>query len=516
MANLRLATFASAFAAFLIRSTVADTCSTVANTTAIEIEYSPSIQYTTEQQNYWSTGCGALKPSCQLYPTTAEEVAAIVKVLNANNETFVIKSGGHNANKGFASIDGAPLISTKNLNEVNFDASSMTVRVGPGNDWEDVHEALQDAGVTVVGGRIGDVGVGGYVLGGGLSFLSTQYGWAANNIVEFEVVLANASIVTASNTSHPELYAALKGGMNNYGIVTAYIMEAHPQGQVGTMHSVCARYPIRSLANSAQVWGGNLIFTGDKTEQMLAALRDFTEYYPDEKAAIIMTAELSALGAIDMWIMFLLYDGPEPPAGVFDNFTAIGPFTNNCKTRSYYDLLSYNDFAVLKGSIYTITTETIPLPDVSASPEVLGAVYDNWRNTTESVIGVSGIIGSIAFQPIPKLLARKALEKGGDLIDLDDDVDRLIIEFNYSYFFATDDEKMDTATQKLYTGTRDVVTQYTASGQLPEAYLPLFANDGYFRQDYFSRLRTADFARQVRDAYDPAGFFAGRTGGWKL
>jgi hypothetical protein len=270
------------------------------------------------------------------------------------------------------------------------------------------------------------------------------------------------------------------------------------------------------MLTQLQIWGGNLVFTGDKTPQMLAAVRDFTEHYPDEKAAIIMTAELTILGAVDLWIMFLFYDGPTPPAGVFDNFTAIGPITNNCKTRSYYDLLTYNNFGVIKGSIYTITTETIPLPSVDVGAEVLGAVYDNWRNTTESVIAVPGIIGSIAFQPIPKTLARKARERGGDLIDLDDDVDRIILEYNYSYLFATDDAKMDAATQKLYTGTRDIVTEYTAKGKLPEAYLPLFANDGYYRQDYFGRLRTANFARTVRDQYDPAGFFAERTGGFKM
>lgn len=90
-------------------------------------------------------------------------MAAIVRVLNSNNDTFVVKSGGHNPNKGFASIQGGPLISTKELNEVIFDPASMTVRVGPGNDWEDVSAALQGTGVTIVGGRIGDVGVGGWV-----------------------------------------------------------------------------------------------------------------------------------------------------------------------------------------------------------------------------------------------------------------------------------------------------------------------------------------------------------------
>jgi hypothetical protein len=171
---------------------------------------------------------------------------------------------------------------------------------------------------------------------------------------------------------------------------------------------------------------------------------------------------------------------------------------------------------VLKGSIYAITTETLPLPDATVGEEVMGAIYDHWRNTTESVIAVPGVIGSIAFQPIPKMLARKALERGGDLIDLDDDVDRIILEFNYSYTFATDDKKMDAATQELYKGTQALVSQFQADGKLPEAYLPLFANDGYYRQDYFGRLRTADFARSVRDAYDPKGFFAKRTGGFKM
>jgi len=126
------------------------------------------------------------------------------------------------------------------------------------------------------------------------------------------------------------------------------------------------------------------------------------------------------------------------------------------------------------------------------------------------------VLSSIAMQPMPKVIARKAKEAGGDLIDLDDDVDRIIFEFDFSYLSPTDDAKMDAATQKVYNGVRQLREQYTARGQLPEAYLPLFANDAYHRQDYFGRLRTADFARAVRDRYDPTGFFAKRTGGWKL
>lgn len=58
------------------------------------------------------------------------------------------------------------LISTLDLNQVTFDEQTNTVSVGPGNKWEDVMGVLDGTGVTVVGGRIGNVGVGGYLLGG--------------------------------------------------------------------------------------------------------------------------------------------------------------------------------------------------------------------------------------------------------------------------------------------------------------------------------------------------------------
>jgi FAD/FMN-containing dehydrogenase len=65
-----------------------------------------------------------------------------------------------------------------------------------------------------------------------LSYLSTQYGWAADNIVAAEVVLANGEIVTATKTSNTDLFKALRGGGNNFGIVTTYTLQAYPMGEV--------------------------------------------------------------------------------------------------------------------------------------------------------------------------------------------------------------------------------------------------------------------------------------------
>ncbi|KAG4221901.1 hypothetical protein PC116_g29623 [Phytophthora cactorum] len=150
-----------------------NTCETVEAQTAIKVLKSFTIDYNKEQSQYWSTFSGDLKPTCILEPETSEEVAAIVSILHKNNETFAIKSGGHNPNNHFASVDGGPLISTKRLNEVIFNADSETVRVGPGNRWDEVGKKLDKTGYTVVGGRIGNVGVGGYLLGSKCTWRTT-------------------------------------------------------------------------------------------------------------------------------------------------------------------------------------------------------------------------------------------------------------------------------------------------------------------------------------------------------
>ncbi|KAK3938964.1 FAD binding domain-containing protein [Diplogelasinospora grovesii] len=510
MRSFTLRTLAAA-AAFITQATVgscSDVCDTIESTTNIDVLRPLSLGYQTEQAAYWSTGASLMQPSCILTPTTANEVSVIVKALLNSTERFAIKSGGHNPNNNFSSIQGGPLISTSHLNEVTLDTASQTVRIGPGNRWDDVSAALDGTGYTAVGGRIGNVGVGGLLLGGGLSFLSTQYGWAANNVVAFELVLANASIVTVSQQSHPDLFIALKGGGNNFGIVTAFTVRAHPQGQV---------------------WGGNLFFAATDTTNtaLLAAARDFTQYYPDPKAAIIVTAEMTAVGTVDSWIMFLFYDGPTPPPGVFDNFTGaagVTPLTNTCKTQSYNDFVTANNWAVVKGNVYTIGTETMPLPKVgsrsaaAAGLEVLESIHSHWRNVSESVLLVPGVISSIAYQPFPRRFARLARSMGGDLYDFDDDVDRIILEFDYSFTLPSDFSTIDQAVQDTYGGFRDRVVAYTRQGVLPSAYLPLFQNDGYFRQDYFGRLRAdrGQLAARVRDSVDPNGLWTDRTGGFKI
>ncbi|KAI1277128.1 hypothetical protein F5Y07DRAFT_113986 [Xylaria sp. FL0933] len=486
----------------------ADTCSTIAANTNIDVAYPLDLDYISEQSKYWSTSCSALKPTCILFPTSAAEVSTIIQTINEGNENFAIKSGGHNPNDHFSSVAGGPLISTARLDEAALDANTGVLRMGPGNRLDDIADKLQGSGWTFVGGRIGNTGTGGLMLGGGLSYMSAQYGWAASSALEYEVVLANGTIVTASDTENADLAKALRGGGNNFGIVTTYTLQTYRQGNI---------------------WGGNVIFvhTDEVASNLLRAVRDFTEYNTDDRAAVIVTSERSTglvipelidVELLDTWILFLFYDGPTPPEDLFRNFTEAGvPLLNLAKTRTYSELIGGSNWVVVQGSVVTIGTETVPLPSSQGSDEVMQGIHKHWRDVSGTTLLEPGIIASIAYQPFPKSIARQAKARAPDLIDADDDADRLILELNYSFIPQTDYTKMANVLEETYTGVRELVLGWQEEGILSEVYCPVFMNYGFYRQDYWDRLRPESraFAQQVAASYDPDGFFKTRIGGWK-
>lgn len=485
------------FFLFLGRA-IADTCSDVESLTSIDVSRPLSLAYTVEQNEYWSESCTLLKPSCIIFPTTVDEVAAVVNILRDNDEDFAIKSGGHNPNKYYSSVEDGPVISTSKLDQVLLNQETGVLRAGPGQRLDSISAELDGTGWTFVGGRIGNTGIGGLILGGGLSYMSSQYGWSASSVIEYEIVLADGSIVTASEDDHSDLYVALKGGGNNFGIVTSYVLQTYRQDDV---------------------YGGNLVFlrSKEKDQKLLKAVRDFTEYNDDDKAAVIVTAERANLNAIDTWILFLFYDGAEAPEGIFKNFTDVGPFLNTVRRRSYANMMGLSNWVVVEASTVHIATETVPLPSAENSFEVFDSLHTHWREMSASTLAVPGIVASIAYQPFPKRIAEAARARGDDLISAEPDVDKLIIEMNYS-FIPGPFEKMAGIMEDTYTGVRDRVLAWQNDGTLPsDVYLPLFMNYGFFRQDYFGRLKpeSRELARSVSDEYDPEGLFRERTGGWK-
>ena len=125
---------------------------------------------------------------------------------------------------GAANITDGVLISLSHLNQVILSPDHTTVQIDSGLRWAKVYTYLGQYNLTVAGGRYGDVGVGGLLLGGGINYFGSQVGWSMNTVVSYEVVLANGTVVNASADSNADLYWALKGGSSNFGIVTRFTM----------------------------------------------------------------------------------------------------------------------------------------------------------------------------------------------------------------------------------------------------------------------------------------------------
>lgn len=164
--------FAAAIGILTVAPALADICQTL-QASGRNVDKPFTLAYEQEQNNYWSTACASLRPRCQLSPNSTQEVADIVAALHDTTDQFAVKSGGHMPNNGFASIADGILISTRNLDQIVYNPDTTNVVVGPGLKWEDIVEGIEETGRTVVGGRMGAVGVGGYLLGGELLSLSS-------------------------------------------------------------------------------------------------------------------------------------------------------------------------------------------------------------------------------------------------------------------------------------------------------------------------------------------------------
>ena len=133
--------------------------------------------YDSTNTDYWNVGQSTNRAACAFFPGSAEEVSYVVKILNNHTSVqYALKSGGHNANLGFSSVNQGILISFRpNLANTTISANGSTADIGPGSRWDEAMMVLDRYCKAVVGGRLGHVGVGGYILGGGLSFLTSQY-----------------------------------------------------------------------------------------------------------------------------------------------------------------------------------------------------------------------------------------------------------------------------------------------------------------------------------------------------
>ncbi|KAI2725943.1 CAZyme family AA7 [Penicillium roqueforti] len=170
-------------------------------------------------------------PSALAFPTSSQQVADIVKCAADNGYPVQARSGGHSyGNYGLGGADGAVAIDLKHLQQFSMDKTTWQATIGAGSLLSDVTQRLSHAGGRAMShGICPQVGSGGHFTIGGLGPTSRQFGAALDHVLEVEVVLANSSIVRASDTENKDLFWAIKGAASGYGIVTEFKVRTEPE-----------------------------------------------------------------------------------------------------------------------------------------------------------------------------------------------------------------------------------------------------------------------------------------------
>lgn len=161
-----------------------------------------------------------------------------------------------------------------------------------------------------------------YARLGGNSFFAPQYGFACDGVENFEVVLASGYIINANLYSHRDLFKALKGGNNNFGVVTRFDFKTFPQGQL---------------------WGGFIFYPYQTLPSQLDALQDFTTASGagvDPYASVINAYIFGPTGPQAIANQYT-YTKPHAYPAILENFTNLQPQISN--SMRVADLLNITD-----------------------------------------------------------------------------------------------------------------------------------------------------------------------------
>ncbi|PGH43001.1 FAD-linked oxidoreductase [Micromonospora sp. WMMA1996] len=290
----------------------------------------------------------------------AVEVSSVLRYARSAGLAVTVRGGGHNV-AGRAVSDASVMIDLSLMRGVSVDPSARLARAQGGCLLRDLDAATTPHGLACPAGVVSHTGLGGLALGGGYGWLARRWGLTCDHILAAEVVLADGSIVEATESAHSELLWALRGGGGNFGVVTRFTLRLRPVGPV--VH----RTGVYSMGDGVDA---------------LAAYREFAEQ---------QSAELHTVGAFKIaseqdWIPAKLRgrptlhltaawfgdpgDGDDAVRPLFDKFAPAGRLE---RVLSFSDLQALGDHSEPHGHRYF--TKSCYLGEIS--PAVAEAMVRN-------------------------------------------------------------------------------------------------------------------------------------------
>ncbi|KAJ7183743.1 hypothetical protein C8R46DRAFT_1308699 [Mycena filopes] len=158
----------------------------VSSASQVSFPGSPAGNFQSDLSHWVQSSSSSSGSACSVEPGTANDVSILLQILGQTRTPFAVKGGGHTGNPGFSSTTAHGVqISMARFSTVIYDKESETVEIGPGLIWDEVYAALEPYGVVVAGGRVAGVGVAGFILGGGYSWLTDQVGLTVDTVTAY-------------------------------------------------------------------------------------------------------------------------------------------------------------------------------------------------------------------------------------------------------------------------------------------------------------------------------------------
>ncbi|KAJ5124082.1 uncharacterized protein N7515_007907 [Penicillium bovifimosum] len=455
------------------------------------VSYSGDSIYTASLSSYYTGYERDLYPSCIFRPTSAAEVSKFLQFVGSDEYStsplpqFAIRGGGHTLFTGAANINGSVTVDMRSMNSLTLSEDRKIASVGGGSIFSDIYPRLVPHNLTVMGGRVPGIGVGGFTTGGGLNFLSREHGFSCDNIYGYEVVLANGSVIYASASSHSDLWLALKGGSNNFGIITRFDLATFPQ---------------------QQMWGGIVLYnyTDSQVDAQAQAFSNFMDTANFDSAAdmdLILNFENSGFEIGNA----LFYSKPVANPEVYREFTSLpSPIIS---TLSFNDVSGMvTQFGAYLPSTLNRATELV-YSFKNANATIYKQLIKIWENECNSLRGIDGLEVQFLVQPQPVTNGTNSLGLTAG------ETDNVIGLVTVAYNNAADDSE-------ALKGLQNIVNQQVALLQKAKLYLPFkYLNYADQSQSPFSSYgeRSKAHLETVSERYDPKKMFQeGVPGGFKL
>src|SRR4051794_14802038 len=247
------------------------------------------------------------RPALIVRAADAADVAQTVTLARESGLELSIRGGGHSL-AGYGTNDGGIVLDLGAMKGLHIDPERRLAWAQPGLTAGEDTVAAAAHGLATPFGDTGSVGISGLTLGGGIGWLVRKYGLAIDALVSVEIVTADGRLLVASETEHPDLFWAVRGGGGNFGVVTRFQFKLYPVGQI---------------------YGGALFMPA--TREVLQALEPIAASAPEALSTIsfLMSAPpapfipAEVVGKATLAIMFVFDGDPEAGAAAIAPFRAV-------------------------------------------------------------------------------------------------------------------------------------------------------------------------------------------------